>query len=96
MLSVEKLTELAQLGAFALVGGVAKQCQVLLRGTETFTAVRFLLQMGLAVFAGMVAGSFMPPDMAYRDGFILLIGFTAQPILDIIEFKFLAKFKELP
>lgn len=91
MFSLEKVIDLCNIGLFALAGGVAKQCQMLLKGDTAFSLVRFVLHIGLAVFAGVTAGSFIPADVAYRDGVMLLIGFTAQPLLEIMEVKFLTK-----
>ena len=89
-MTFEKLIELAQLGLFALVGGVAKQCHRMLKG-EAFSLIRFICHLALALFAGVTAGNFISQDLAYRDGIILMIGFTAQPLLDILEIKFLSK-----
>lgn len=91
MISLERVLELCNIGLFALAGGVAKQCQVLLRGEEKFSVIRFSLHIGLAVFTGVTVGSFIPVDVAYRDGIMLMIGFTAQPLLEIMEVKFLKK-----
>ena len=91
MLYIDKLIDLCNIGLFALAGGVAKQCQVLLKGDEKFSLVRFSLHIGLAVFTGITVGSFIPADVAYRDGIMLMIGFTAQPLLEIMEVKFLKK-----
>lgn len=91
MISLERVLELCNIGLFALAGGVAKQCQVLLKGDEIFSLVRFSLHIGLAVFTGITVGSFIPADVAYRDGVMLMIGFTAQPLLEIMEVKFLKK-----
>lgn len=91
MLTIERVMDLCNIGLFALAGGVAKQCQVLLKGDTKFSLLRFSLHIGLAVFAGITAGSFIPADVAYRDGVMLMIGFTAQPLLEIMEVKFLNK-----
>lgn len=94
MMTLDELLELAQLGLFAIAGGVAKQCHRMLKGDEAFSLMRFILQLGLALFAGVTAGNFIPQDIGYRDGVILMIGFTAQPLLDILEIKFLSKAQE--
>lgn len=91
MISLEKLLELMQLGLFAVAGGIAKQCHSILKGNTDFSIVRFLLHLCLALFAGVTAGNFIPQDVPYRDGMILMIGYTAQPLLDMLEMKFLAK-----
>lgn len=91
MISIDRVLDLCNVGLFALAGGIAKQCQVLLKGDTKFSFVRFVLHIGLAVFAGVTAGSFIPADVAYRDGVMLMIGFTAQPLLEILEVKFLSK-----
>ena len=80
MMTFERLLELAQLGLFAVAGGVAKQCHRMLKGDEAFSLMRFVLHICLAL---------------YRDGIILMIGFTAQPLLDIFEIKFLSKAQEV-
>ncbi|WJM88673.1 hypothetical protein QDY63_14820 [Pseudomonas brenneri] len=95
MFSLEKLLELAQLGLFAVAGAVAKQCHRLLKGDEPFSLPRFLLHLAIALFAGITVGKFIPLDVAYRDGIILMVGFTAQPLLDILEGKFLSKTQEV-
>lgn len=95
MFSLEKLLELAQLGLFAMAGAVAKQCHRLLKGDEPFSIMRFTLHLGIALFAGITVGKFIPGDVAYRDGIILMVGFTAQPLLDILEVKFLSKTQEV-
>lgn len=95
MLTLERLLELAQLGLFAVAGGVAKQCHRMLKGDEAFSLIRFVLHICLALFAGITAGNFIPHDLVYRDGIILMIGFTAQPLLDIFEIKFLSKAQEV-
>ncbi len=87
----EKFLELSQLGLFAVAGAVAKQCHRLLKGDEPFSLRRFLLHLAIALFAGITVGKFVPTDLAYRDGILLMVGFTAQPLLDILEVKFLSK-----
>ena len=91
----EKFMELSQLGMFAVAGAVAKQCHRLLKGDEPFSFTRFGLHLGIALFAGITVGKFIPTDLAYRDGIILMVGFTAQPLLDILEVKFLSKTQEV-
>ena len=95
MYPIEKVLELAQLGLFAVAGGVAKQCHRLLKGDEPFSLIRFCLHLAIALFAGITVGKFIPIDVAYRDGIILMVGFTAQPLLDILEVKFLSKTQEV-
>lgn len=95
MFPLDKLLELTQLGLFAIAGAVAKQCHRLLKGDEPFSLVRFSLHIAIALFAGVTVGKFIPIDVAYRDGIILMVGFTAQPLLDVLEAKFLGKLKEV-
>ncbi|MGF6139024.1 hypothetical protein [Pseudomonas laurylsulfatiphila] len=95
MFSLEKILELMQLGLFAVAGAVAKQCHRLLKGDEPFSLTRFCLHLAIALFAGITVGKFIPIDVAYRDGIILMVGFTAQPLLDILEVKFLSKTQEV-
>lgn len=95
MFTFEKLLELLQLGLFAVAGAVAKQCHRLLKGDEPFSLTRLLLHLAIALFAGITVGKFIPLDVAYRDGIILMVGFTAQPLLDILEGKFLSKTQEV-
>lgn len=91
MYTLEKAIELTQLGAFAIFGGIAKQCHRMLRGGEKFSMWRLFWQLVLAMFAGVTAGYFIPHDLVYRDGIILMIGYTAHPLLDMLEIKFLNK-----
>ena len=95
MFTMEKILEFLQLGLFAVCGGVAKQCHRLLKGDEPFSLVRFCLHLTIALFAGITVGKFIPMDLTYRDGIILMVGFTAQPLLDILEVKFLSKTQEV-
>ena len=39
----------------------------------------------LGFFVGNLVGSFLPPDFKYRDGTLMVAGFAAFPILDILE-----------
>jgi len=95
MFTFEKLLELLQLGLFAIAGAVAKQCHRLLKGDEPFSLKRLLLNIGIALFAGIVVGKFIPMNVDYRDGIILMVGFTAYPLLSILEGKFLSKTQEV-
>jgi len=49
MMTFERLLELAQLGLFAVAGGVAKQCHRMLKGDEAFSPIRFVLHICLAI-----------------------------------------------
>ena len=49
MMTFERLLELAQLGLFAVAGGVAKQCHRMLKGDEAFSLIRFVLHICLAI-----------------------------------------------
>lgn len=95
MFTLEKAFELAQLGIFAVAGAAAKQCHKLLKGDEPFSLIRFSLHCAIALFAGITVGKFIPIDFVYRDGIILMVGFTAQPLLEILELKFLGKAQEV-
>ena len=48
-MTFERLLELAQLGLFAVAGGVAKQCHRMLKGDEAFSLIRFVLHICLAI-----------------------------------------------
>lgn len=93
--TLDKLLELLQLGLLAVAGGIAKQCHSMLKGDEPFSLIRFVLHLSIALFAGITVGKFIPIDLAYRDGIILMVGFTAQPLLDILEVRFLSKAQEV-
>ncbi|MCG5240430.1 hypothetical protein [Azospirillum doebereinerae] len=79
--------ELAVNGAVASFGAMANYLYAHIAKNVPLNWLRFLSTIGLGFFIGQVVGDFLPTDFAYRDGTLLIAGFSVYPLLQILEIK---------
>lgn len=80
-----KLIELFTAGLLASMGGAAQTLYTHVREDKPLNFWLFIINLFLAFFVGQVVGSFVPTDFIYRDGVLLVAGFTTYPILGVIQ-----------
>jgi len=79
--------ELAVNGAVASFGAMANYLYAHVTRNVPLNWLRFLTNIALGFFIGQVVGDFLPADFAYRDGTLLIAGFSVYPLLQILEIK---------
>ena len=78
----ERLLELAQLGLFAVAGGVAKQCHRMLKGNEAFSLIRFVLHICLAI--NLTYKIILKPILLTKSTNILRVSLLKFPCIRIL------------
>ncbi len=81
------VTELAVNGGVASFGAIANYLYAHLTQKVPLSWLRFTTNLMLGFFIGQVVGEFLPDDFAYRDGTLLVAGFSVYPLLQILELK---------
>ena len=82
---IARLVELGWLGVLGAFGGLANYVYLSMRKQTPFNWKRFLANLFLAVFTGIMLGQFISPENPFRDGFIMAFGFCAYPLLNLVE-----------
>ncbi len=82
-------------GTSAGIGAFAQYMYVYVTKSMPFTWWRFAANIVLGFFVGQVIGSFLPPDFQYRDGILLMAGFSVYQFLQIAEAKMAVFFRGL-
>lgn len=89
---VDRLLEFAHLCMISLLAACAKISYQTLHG-KPFKFATFLALLMVAVFAAFLAGTFLPPDLAYRDGIVGIAAWSGSEFVRAIETRLLAKIK---
>lgn len=82
---ITRAAELVALGVLGAFGGIANYVYNSVKRHKTFSFWLFLANMVLAAFVGVVVGQFISLDNNYRDGYIMAFGFSAYPVLELLE-----------
>ena len=77
-------------GAFGAFGRILYSYS---KGHKT-SIVKTIVTILVGFFVGNLVGSFIPIDMKYRDGILMVAGFGCYPILDILEQRISCLFKD--
>lgn len=82
---VTRVAELTALGVLGAFGGIANYVYNSVKKSRAFSIWLFLANMVLAAFVGVMVGQFIGLDNPYRDGYIMAFGFSAYPVLELLE-----------
>lgn len=82
---LNKLYDFGVAGLLGGLGGISSYLYTLMKQNRPFKISGFLLNTFLAFFIGNVIGSFIPLNYEYRDGILMVAGFSAFPILELIS-----------
>lgn len=92
---MERFVDLFTAGLLSVFGGTAAYVYKTVREDTGFKFSSFLVNAFLAFFIGNMVGGFIAKDASYRDGILMLAGFSTWPILHLVEFygkKFVMKY----
>lgn len=82
----EKLFDMAVAGFLSAFGGVAAYVYKTIRDDTGFKTSHFFMNAFLAFFIGNMVGGFIPQGTSFRDGFLMLAGFSTWPLLGVLEY----------
>jgi len=80
-----KIQDFLVAGMLGGMGGISAYLYNLMKHNQPFKITGFLLNTFLAFFIGNVIGSFIPLDYAYRDGILMIAGYSCWPMLSLAE-----------
>ena len=83
--TISKIYDFLIAGMLGGIGGVSSYLYNLMKHQQPFRIYGFLINTILAFFIGNVIGSFIPLDSSYRDGILMIAGYSCWPILSLIE-----------
>jgi hypothetical protein len=75
-------------GVLATFGAAANYLYAYAHKGKDLHFLQFVVTLFLGFFVGNVVGNFLPHDFAYRDGTLLVAGFSCYPLLRAFETKF--------
>lgn len=84
-----------KLGMLASFGGAASYVYIMITKNRPFRWMTFLANLFIAFFVGKSLGGFIPEDSANYTGWVMLLGFSAYPVLGAAENWVLAKIESL-
>lgn len=82
---LDKLYDFLAAGLLSAFGGISAYLYTTFRNGESFRIIAFLINIVLAFFLGNVVGNFIPQSFEYRDGILMIAGFSTWPLLGILE-----------
>lgn len=82
---LSKLLDFLAAGLLSTFGGISAYLYTTFKRGEAFRFTPFLINVVLAFFLGNVVGSFIPQSFEYRDGILMIAGFSTWPILGLME-----------
>lgn len=83
---LNRFQDLFAAGLLSVFGGTAAYVYKTVRDDTGFKFSQFFINAFLAFFVGNVVGGLIPEHASYRDGILMLAGFSAWPLLGIFEF----------
>lgn len=88
--NIESFIIYFKLGVLALTGGISAYLYRIVRTDNPlkFSWKSFLIQCFLSFWVGELFGRFISPEMANRDGLLMLVGFCSFPICSLLESKY--------
>uniref|UniRef100_A0A6M3M342 Holin n=1 Tax=viral metagenome TaxID=1070528 RepID=A0A6M3M342_9ZZZZ len=87
---LEGVLSWGHLGILGSFGGIANYYYLNATKNRTFLWGLLCANVVLAFFLGKVLGGFIPEDNEFRDSIVMLIGFFAFPIVNILEARVVA------
>ena len=72
-------------GGFAALGGLANYFYNQSITPKPFTLKLFLMNLFLSFFVGILASALLPVNTPQRDGLVMVAGYSAMKILEILE-----------
>lgn len=84
--TLNKLFDMAMAGLLSAFGGVAAYVYKTIRDDTGFKMSQFLMNAFLAFFIGNMVGGFIPQGTSFRDGILMLAGFSTWPLLGVLEY----------
>jgi hypothetical protein len=81
----EKVMEFLAAGFMSAFGGIAAYVYQNVKSDRPFKLTSFATSSFLSFFVGNFVGSFVPHTFEYRDGILMLAGFSAWPLLGLVE-----------
>lgn len=88
---IETMTRVSFLGVF---GAVAKYLYDVTNDKKNFTWFSFMSFCLMAAFASNVTNEFIPQDTQYRDGIIMMVGYSCLQVLGAFENRVTQYIKE--
>lgn len=82
---VNRFGDFLAAGMLSMFGGMSAHFYHAAKNKEPFSWSSFLVNGALAFFVGHLLGSFLPSGFEYRDGILMLAGFSTWPILQLLE-----------
>ncbi len=83
--TVTRIWELTAAGLLSVLGGSAAYTYDAVKRQTGFQFKSFLVNAFLAFFIGNLVGGFIPHDAEFRDGLLMLAGFSTWPLLACLE-----------
>lgn len=83
---LDRLIDLFAAGLLSVFGGSAAYIYKTVKDDTGFKFGQFFINAFLAFFIGNMIGGFIPHDASFRDGILMLAGFSTWPILGVLEF----------
>jgi MFS family permease len=95
---IDRILELLAAGLLSVFGGTAAYIYKSMKEETGFKLSTFMMNAFLAFFIGNVVGGFIAKDASFRDGLLMLAGFSTHSILMLLElygrkyvFKYISK-----
>ncbi len=82
---IDRMIDLCAAGLLSVFGGTAAYLYRTVRDDTGFRFSHFFTNAFLAFFIGNMVGGFIPTTANYRDGLLMLAGFSTFPILGVLE-----------
>ncbi len=82
---LDRMIDLFAAGLLSVFGGTAAYIYKTVRDDTGFRFSHFFANAFLAFFIGNMVGGFIPTSANYRDGLLMLAGFSTFPILGVLE-----------
>lgn len=87
---LEEAVSWGQLGFLGAFGGIANYYYLTVTKNRKFLWGLLSANIVLAFFLGKVLGGFIDESNEFRDGIVMLIGFFAFPIINVLEARVVA------
>lgn len=87
---INAVMEWAKVGLLGAFGGAASYVYLAVTKNRNFVWWTFLANLFVAFFVGKLFGEFIPATNPNRAGYLMILGFTAYPVLGIVETKVIA------
>lgn len=82
---IQKIETMVRVGSLGIFGAVAKYLYDVTNGNKSFTWFSFFSFCLIAAFASNVTNEFLPKDTEYRDGIVMMVGYSCLQVLGVLE-----------